>query len=59
MVQRVCEYFSDWNKIIKSVAWLQRFVSWKIKGDSTTGVLSKQDYEMAHNIVIRHAQSGN
>ena len=51
-VQRVYEYLSDWDKIVKSVEWLQRFVSWKIKDENNTGSLSKQDYESAHNIII-------
>ena len=39
------------------MAWLQRFVGWKIKGDNSTGILSKQEYKTAHNIVIHHVQS--
>ena len=57
MVQRGCEYFSDWNRIEKSIAWLQRFVDWRIKCGNTTGMLSAREYETAHNIVKRHVQS--
>ena len=56
-IQRICEYYNSFTKIIKCIAWLRRFTHFKAKCDLECGPLSTLNYSQAHAILIRHVQS--
>ena len=56
-IQRICDYYNSFTKIIRSIAWLRRFAHFKSQCDLEHGPLTVPNYSQAHNILIRHVQS--
>ena len=56
-IQHICEYYSSFTKIVKSIAWIRKFAYFKVKRDCPSDLLSTSKFDCAHDILVRHIQS--
>ena len=56
-IGKICEFFSSWDRVVSSLAWLIRFVHIKSKRVSIRGPLTSEEFDFAHDEIIRYVQS--